>query len=374
MNAFARRTFDRALQRGVSLLETMVGVLIGMIVVLVIYNILSVTEGYRRSTIGTSDAQITGLLSTFMSGRDAGNGGAGITVSGADLINCIQDETGADVRTMAVTNLNAAVRPIPLLIAKGAGALSDSFIALNSGATHVMWPVDFQATTLFSPAGLPIIVQSPNGFTAPVPTAAAPYWAIAMKNDGTGTCTIVQVTAATAPDPQGRVTLTQSAAHHTAAVYAVGPPARLLNLGPQGQATRVQYDVDDVNKVLRTTDLLTAAAPNPLAQNVVLMKVQYGIDADGDSVVDCWTPADASTCGDYTDTAVRAMTLAQLNRILAVRIGIVVRSDEPDLRVLTNPGDPVVVAEAKAVKSATRPPVVLFNCSATMARARTASS
>ena len=122
-----------------------------------------------------------------------------------------------------------------------------------------MWPVDFQATTLFPPAGLPIIVQSPNGFTAPVPTAAAPYWAIAMKNDGTGTCTMVQVTAATAPDPQGRVTLTQSAAHHTAAVYAVGPPARLLNLGPQGQATRVQYDVDDVNKVLRTTDLLTAA-------------------------------------------------------------------------------------------------------------------
>ena len=113
MNAFARRTFDRALQRGVSLLETMVGVLIGMIVVLVIYNILSVTEGYRRSTIGTSDAQITGLLSTFMSGRDAGNGGAGITVSGADLINCIQDETGADVRTMAVTNLNAAIVRYP---------------------------------------------------------------------------------------------------------------------------------------------------------------------------------------------------------------------------------------------------------------------
>jgi len=44
--------------RGVGLVETMVGILIGMIVVLVVYNILSVAEGYRRTTVGASDAQI----------------------------------------------------------------------------------------------------------------------------------------------------------------------------------------------------------------------------------------------------------------------------------------------------------------------------
>ena len=58
------------------------------------------------------------------------------------------------------------------------------------------------------------------------------------------------------------------------------------------------------------------------------------------------------------------MTLAQLNRILAVRIGIVVRSDEPDLQSADEPWrSGRRVAEARAVKSATRPAVVLFNCS-----------
>ena len=56
----------------------MVGILIGMIVILVVFNILSVAEGYRRTTVGASDAQITGLLSQFVAGRDAANGGAGI--------------------------------------------------------------------------------------------------------------------------------------------------------------------------------------------------------------------------------------------------------------------------------------------------------
>jgi len=117
--------------------------------------------------------------------------------------------------------------------------------------------------------------------------------------------------------------------------------------------------------VLRTTDLLTIAAPVPvpIAQNVVLLKAQYGVDTDANGIIDCWTPADASTCGDFSRDAVRGFTLAQINRILAVRIGVVVRSDEPDLRALTDPGNADLQAEARALRAATRPPVVLFNCS-----------
>ena len=46
----------------------------------------------------------------------------------------------------------------------------------------------------------------------------------------------------------------------------------------------------------------TGQAGNPIAQNVVLMKVQYGIDTSDtlpngtlDGAVDCWT-SDAETC------------------------------------------------------------------------------
>jgi hypothetical protein len=52
-----------------------------------------------------------------------------------------------------------------------------------------------------------------------------------------------------------------------------------------------------------------------------------------------------------------------LNQILAVRIGVVVRSDEPDLRLLTDPSNTQLQTESRALLSATRPPVILFNCS-----------
>jgi len=174
------------------------------------------------------------------------------------------------------------------------------------------------------------------------------------------------------PDPvlplTGKVTLTQDAANATTINYNVGPPAKLLNLGPDGFATRIQYDVDAINGVLRTTNLLvvppTVATPVPVAQNIVLMKVQYGVDNTGDGAVDCWTPADNSTaCGDFSVAAVRAAPLAKLNQILAVRIGVVVRSDEPDLKLTTDPANAELQAEARAILNATRPPTILFNCS-----------
>ena len=93
------------------------------------------------------------------------------------------------------------------------------------------------------------------------------------------------------------------------------------------------------------------------------MKVQYGIDTNADEIVDCWTPADNSTCGDFSPAAVRVMTFPQLNRILAVRIGLVVRSDEPDLRLLTNPGDADLLAQSRGLLNGSRPQPYLFNCS-----------
>jgi type IV pilus assembly protein PilW len=382
VNPRIRRTVPRARQDGVGLVEAMVGILIGMIVIVVIFNILSVAEGYRRSTTGTSDAQITGLLSEFVAGRDAGNGGAGIAMSNADMINCTKNEAGALASGFAVDTLDAAIRPIPLLIAdSGDPGLSDSFISYSAGATHVMWPVDFHGPPNIVAPGTPIIVQSPNGYTVPVPTGAAPYWVVVMTNDGTGRCKLIRIVNAVLDPPAsktGFVTLTQDPTLKTAIPYAVsttGGSSRLFNLGPQGSATRIRYSVDDANGVLRTTDLLlvppAAPTPVPVAQNVVLMKVQYGIDDNLDGIVDCWTSAANVTCGDYSEGTVRVAPLTSavantpaLNKILAVRIGVVVRSDEPDLRLLTDPSNTTLQAESRGVLQGLRPPTVLFNCSA----------
>jgi type IV pilus assembly protein PilW len=382
MIASRSHAMQRFAQRGAGMVETMIGILIGLLVVLVVYNLLSVAEGYRRTTTGAADAQITGLLSQFLTMQEAANGGNGLTSAYSDLIAC--EKTEGDVAYTAENTL----KPIPVIITAGAGPTdSDSFVSRQSGSPHVVWPVDFR---LPSPlAGQDIVVQSPNGFSSPggasIPTAANPFWAIAIANDGTGRCGLIQIASASVPDPgTGEVTLTQGTLKTTIPYSGVPVTAsisgsRLLPMGRTAQ--RIRYDV--VNDQLRVTDCLAnqscaLGVPNPIAQNVVFMKVQYGIDTSAknpngtfDGSVDCWTPPDDSTCSvggfDWSpDTIIQAGDSGGgkppadlLNRIVAVRIGLVVRSDEPDLR---NPALYVPSSTTPDGVTGTRQATYLFNC------------
>jgi len=396
---------------GASLLETLVGITIGLIVVLVIYNLLAVAEGYKRMTTGNADAQIAGLLSQFVTGQDAANGGNGLSSAYGDLINCHADEGGVKF----VGREDASLKPIPIMITKsGSADQSDSFISRGSASLHVVWPVPLRpvgGAVNAVPAGGAIQVQTPLGFMTPakasLPTATNPHWVVMLANDGTGQCGLIQVTnaapaAAPPMDASGEVTLTQGAPATTitytgAPQNDAGTGAFLLSLGRNGDTSRVRYDV--LNATLRATDCMTPAGctgqvPNPIAQNIVLMKVQFGIDtsptlANGtlDASVDCWT-SDTETCPVALPLAVPAVAIPDwepatlikagdpafpfipanaLSRIVAVRIGLVVRSDEPDPRDAS-----LFVAPAATIDGVvgTRPAngtpkqTHLFNCAA----------
>jgi type IV pilus assembly protein PilW len=352
---------------GFGLVETMVGILIGLVVVLAVYSMLSTAEGYRRTASGAADAQINGILGQFLVSRDAGNGGNGVMLGGDDtvnyLVNCTKREDGS---AYAATDADLP-KPIPVLIVDGGGdSISDSLIAFSSNSSRVNWPVNFVGAD--SLAGADFVVQSPTGFTVPLPKDT-PYRVIAAANDGTGRCGYFQITdASTPPGAQGQVTLKPSPA---STITYTAATAKLINLGPVGQAARIRYDVwntaadepcglTDAARPcqLFRWDLLTAGSTrNPVVGNVVLMKAQYGIDttATPDGIIDCWTGADNSnTCADgkdYRPSGVQNFSLTDLSRIMAVRVALVVRSDEPDLK-------------DDSLKAANRPDIVLFNCSA----------
>jgi hypothetical protein len=396
-------------ERGAGLIETMVGVTIGLIVVLVIYNLLAVSEGYKRMTTGQSDAQITGLISHFVTGHDAANGGNGLSSAYSDLINCHADGTGVKFAGRE----DASLKPIPVMITKGGNAdASDSFISRGSASIHVVWPVPVrpQGAVKVVPPGGAIQVQSPLGFMtktkASLPTDANPHWAVAMANNGTGRCDLIKISRATPAadmDTSGAVILDQIAPVTTmplngAPSNAAGTGSYLLSLGRVGDTTRVRYDIN--NATLRATncmDPLGCAAPaatiNPIAQNVVLMKVQFGIDTSPvlvngtlDATVDCWTtdteacpvnlpgpPAvaipnwEGATLVKAGDPAFPLVPAHALNRIVAVRIGLVVRSDEPDVRDPALFVAPAMTLDGKVgTRPATNTPnaTYLFNCAA----------
>ena len=101
----ARRSASR--QRGISLIELMVGVVIGLIAILVIYQTFAVAEGVKRQTISAGDAQRTGLVAMYLLGSELGNAGSGIMLNQDDLATC------TDTKDVATT-----LRPFSRLVTR----------------------------------------------------------------------------------------------------------------------------------------------------------------------------------------------------------------------------------------------------------------
>ena len=226
-------------------------------------------------------------------------------------------------------------------------------------------------------------VQSPNGF-------ADKDWVIAT--DKVSTCWLTQITGAPVPyaanAAQGGIDMTVSPVVPTPYSPALLPlryPAssKILNLGHDvnlgNQIDRIQYTVDAAKRQLNSQVINPAPGVAvqpvlPVAQNVVLVKAQYGIDPTDTNIISAatvppgfWTsavpaaanPANSNgvdySCNNSSNDALFAScnygnnaTAALIRTIKAVRIAVVVRSEEFDK-------DPALVAQ---------PSQYLFNCSA----------
>src|ERR1700682_300350 len=110
--------------QGFSLIEIMVGVVIGLIAVLVIYQVFAAAEGIKRNTTSVGDAPHNGLLSSFMLGIELANAGNGVASAALDLKNC-----AGNANVIPATAFASTWRPLPLVIVDGGGpTLPDSFM------------------------------------------------------------------------------------------------------------------------------------------------------------------------------------------------------------------------------------------------------
>jgi type IV pilus assembly protein PilW len=326
---------------GFGLVEIMIGLVIGLISVLVIYQVYNVAEGFKRNTTATGEAQMTGLFSTFVLGMELGNGGSAMALAAPDLASCA--DTG---------NIATSFRPIPVLITDGGAASTpDSFVVTYSVATTLastaMFNFDANADDAYQ-------VQSPGGFHT-----GDLIVAIAKPGSVNSECPSSVVTAVSAPALRvpsplindiptdvANVTITHTATGLGTALKGDGRPglSTLFNMGPCSRVQKVRYDIS--NGVLRSTPLLDTSGancgkpadptvPNPIASNIVNMKVEYGIDNDLDALglLDTWvqgTSTNTLTPGDWTPATLLAAPATQINQIKAIRIGIIVQSEQFD--------------------------------------------
>jgi type IV pilus assembly protein PilW len=303
--ACSRRRFRRARRgtslahRGTSLIELLVGLVIGLVAVTVILGLFAGVEAVKRNASGAAEAQQTGMLLMHVLGADLASAGNGLAPAANELGTC---PDSGDVRT--------SLRPFPALIIAGASVGEPDAIVVNYAAAPVLAaPVAFAADAA---AGAPLRIRSPLGVDA-----GDAVIAISLA----GSCALTRVTSVSPPDPDGIVDVA-----HAGLTGAFPHSSLLLNLGPRGRMQRVRYDV--VDGTLRSLDLLTPdAVPNPLASNVVTLKAQYGIDADNDGYIDAWVAADRAP---WTAASVLAAPSASLLAIKAVRFGLIVKSETYD--------------------------------------------
>jgi type IV pilus assembly protein PilW len=328
--------------RGFGLVETMVGLVIGLIAVLVIYQVFTVSEGFKRNTTAAGEAQTTGLFSMFLLGMELGNGGASMATAGKDLASCV------DTGSIATTH-----RPIPVLITDGAGnANPDSFVVTYSISTTRTVTATFNAPAA---PGESYQIQAPDGFHV-----GDLIVGIASPGAPNSLCASSKVTAVSAPgtidiDINGILTKVANVTiTHTGTAISFTGDGRpglstLFNMGPADRAQKIQYQVCEPGNcakqppvcdkgtpcVLYSTPLLDsngvpAALPaNPLASNIVNMKVEYGIDGNLDpkGLVDDWVQASAA---GWDPASLLPATITNISQIKAVRIGIIVQSEQFD--------------------------------------------
>lgn len=312
-------------ESGFSLVETMVGIVIALIAVLVIYQVFNVAEGIKRNATGAGDAQQNGLLSTFTMMLQASSAGANIAVAGSELDACPY-----------IDDIKATLRPIPVLITdSGDDATSDTFVVNYGASERLVTSVNFKSAPSID-SSADYVVQSPLGFQKNDVVVL-----MSADSGGAGKCARSVVSAVSAVDADGYVTIT----HSDPGDGTYSGNSSLLNLGASPR--RIQFNVGAVStdyaETLYSQELVhidednaskpfdTLTTPVPIANNVVLMKVQYGIADPATGYLQKWVKATDDGTENWSANAVlNSKTFVDLSRIKAVRLALVVRSEAYD--------------------------------------------
>jgi type IV pilus assembly protein PilW len=296
----------RALQRGMSLVEVMVAVVIGMIGILIIMQAYLTSDNFNRSTLGEGGAQINGAVALFTVERDLRMSGYGINSS--SLLNC------NDIYWYYEPNYSSNVTPgSPLPKIKLTPVYIDSTVTPH--VITVMYATGPEMAvpskiTGFKAASSEIDVSGTLGFRAND---------LILLVNGTG-CTLSKITYVQGTANKLQVNPGVSAPYNPPAWGAFpttyGPNDLIVNLGDPKVRS---YSI--VNNSLRVTDAFLQAAgatPFDLVDGIVDLRAQYGKDNGAGGAV-----ANDGVVDEYSN--VQPANAAEWIQVKSVRIGVLAR-------------------------------------------------
>lgn len=277
-----RRQRPGRFERGFSLVEILIGLLISMIAVVIMMEVLITSEQRTRTTNSGNDAVSAGAVTLHMLMTDLKQAGYGF--NSASTLGCtLTVPTGASLPLAPVV-----INPATSIVPAGDPNTDTLLVIVGSGNGQP------EGNVVNSVAGSAYSVQAPAAFSAgdyvvPSPCAGA---------------TLAKVTGITA------VAVTVDTVQATAtALYNLGNAPRIVAYAVHaGALTSCDFMVSDC----RTYNATNWAA---VSGNIVSLRAQYGRDTNAGSMngqVDTWdqtTPA--SGCGWVRTPAVRLGLLAR---------------------------------------------------------------
>jgi type IV pilus assembly protein PilW len=284
-------------QAGFSLVEILVGLVIGLLATLVIMQVFSVFEGQKRTTTSSADAQTNGSIALYSLTRELQQAGFGLLPVTDSAIECTAPVITAEATAAGVLS----IAPVTITDGGAAAGASDSITIRYSNSPT---------------GGMPIPITGIVGTAASVPSTigCATGIAITLPGSAGGACNVTTATPTTAVAiSPGSVTL-----------GAVGRAVAGNDLVCFGTWNEVTYRVNAGN--LERSPTTVAASFAPVVADIVNIQAQYGISA-----FTTWTTANNSTFNqvvqwvDATGAWAAPSTLNR-NRIKAVRIAIVARN------------------------------------------------
>jgi type IV pilus assembly protein PilW len=297
-------------QSGFSLVEILVGLVIGLLATLVIMQVFAVFEGQKRSTSGTSDAQTNGSVALLNLQRAVQIAGYGLPMPMADKENTslkcsnVSMSVDHDGDGGAVT---AEVGLFPVVIQNGVAGASD------------VVTVRYSSTAL---GAVPVKITNPANAIAAVGLTVDNNIGcrnndVVLISQGT-TCVMTTIADANGnPDTLINISLQNTT--------PVGVPLSSAGAKLSCMGNWQDYRYEVINNQLQLNG-------TPVVAEVVNIQAQYGVSASANSnQVNEWV----EPTGIWAATATTP-TVANRNRIKAIRVAVVARNGLREKEIVTS--------------------------------------
>ncbi len=295
----------RIRQSGMTMIEILVAVMIGLIGILIITQAYITSDRFNRSTLGEGGAQTNGLLALYSVERDVRTAGYGISDSAAMGCNQIywyfEPNYSANIGGGTLPNITLA----PVLITRDTTPPVD----IEPVLLTIMYATDAERM-------MPATISNFNASSSEVTVDGTAGF---RDGDlvlivGPGGCTLGKVTQVQAGPQKIQLNPGISAPYNPPAwgsfpaTYAGGDS--IMNLGnPVVRSYSIGSGKLQVNDGLLQSG---AGTTLELVEGIVDLRAQYGHDTNADGTVDSWDSTTPATSAGWTG-------------VLAVRVGVLSR-------------------------------------------------